>query len=195
MRVIALKDYASRVGGMKVARSNLKRFGIPADEFLDERILEACEKAPPNTNIGRWPPEFLTLSPTEGVGAMVHLFHQAKLDVVAHIYVGVNHLIVRNEAGQMRHCKCYTSSKGKTFYISGYLREDAPEYYVFVSFNGPRAWAIPRATILEAEEKRTQSQRTAELHPQLNRSLYGGMVFLPNKDSAHALTAKALDLA
>lgn len=156
----SVRDLAAVVGGMPEARALLAQAGISAvGDLYDSSALEAMRREPLNTNIGRKKKDRFTLAETDGIGAMKAVCDAADLDIVRHVYCGMNYLTVANAKKQRRVVKVYTRArmglieKHADFTICGFLREDAPKYYMLMCFEGPIAWVIKQTDLVKAWSK------------------------------------------
>lgn len=147
----AVDELAEQLGGVAAAKRELKKRGVLIwEDMYNHGAYQAYESEPKRTNLNANKKEFSTLAETDGFGAMKGLLDKIGLDITLHQYHRTNWLMLRNSQGARQNVKVYvtqrfTNRHGRaTFTASGFLTPQAPNYYMFVCFEGPRAWVISR---------------------------------------------------
>jgi hypothetical protein len=150
-----VKDLAEELGSLAEARAKLKLRGIEIwDGYYNHGAYLAVDSEPDTTNIRKSIKKYWTLAPTDGVGAIKHLIDAIGLDITLHQWHQTNWVMVRNERGQRQQVKVYSTQRytnrhGRAnFGVSGFLTPQAPAYYMFVCYEGPRAWVVPRKQLI-----------------------------------------------
>lgn len=151
IRLRSVEDFAKEAGGKKKALELLKKQNIRVlDGYFDERRLEAALSEPAWLKDRRreW-----NLSPTSGLGAIKQLLDPLKVDIVEHECRGSQWLTLQREKqNKPRRSTVKVYYKGGLsngnrgtkvrFDIWNFLRDDAPDYYLCMCFEGPRAWVL-----------------------------------------------------
>lgn len=147
----SVDELAELLGGMAVAKRELKKRGVPLWEGMyNHGAYTAFEAEPKRSNLQEETKRFSTLAETDGFGAMKNLLDRIGLDITLHQYHRTNWLMLRNMEGARQHVKVYVTQRfanrhGRaSFVASGFMTPQAPAHYMFVCFEGPRAWVMSR---------------------------------------------------
>ena len=175
--------------------------------YFDQGALDAVESEPKGTNIGKAAKNLFTLAGTDGVGAMKHTLDKVDLDIVRHLTRRGNLLTLRNKDKHRRQVKVYTTQRStgswscSTFSMRGFLKTDGsqPDYYMFICFQGPVAYALSRKQLVALYRKVKKSAAASDMcripkalkdHPNGALSLY----LSPDQESYLLTSSKQLGL-
>ena len=104
-----IRELAEVVGGVAKARALLRSAGVDCiGDLYDDGSIRALRSEPKVTNIGKTHKNYCTVAETDGFGAMKAVCDAADLDIVRHVYCGMNYLTVRSEKNERRTLKVYT---------------------------------------------------------------------------------------
>jgi hypothetical protein len=147
----AVDELAELLGGVAAAKKELKKRGVQVWEGMyNHGAYTAFEAEPKRSNLNGPKKELSTLAETDGLGAMKSLLDSIGLDITLHQYHRTNWLMLRNAEGSREHVKVYVTQRfanrhGRaSFVASGFLTPQASAHYMFVCFEGPRAWVMSR---------------------------------------------------
>jgi hypothetical protein len=151
-----LEDLAEELGGMAAAKKELRSRGVQVWEgCYNHGAYKAYEVEPKRSNIGRSKTAFSTLAESDGLGAIKHLMDALNLDIVLHQYHRTNWVTLRNAENKRTSVKVYVTQRyanqnGRAnFSPSGFLSPYASGHYMFVCFEGPRAWVASRRDLIK----------------------------------------------
>lgn len=204
-RLRALEDLVEELGTQAKATALLKEAGAAlVHGMFDQGALDAFNSEPKTTNVGKSSKSAFTIAPTDGVGAFKAVLDPLELDIVRHLYLRSNFLTVRNAKRQRAQLKVYCISSGHprtgnaSFTLNGFLREDAPQYFMLIVFDQVRAWVMSKqqaqllhkATVKAGGKTDTATVKKADLD-----DLNGRMRVTLGMESDYLLTsAKQLGL-
>lgn len=107
--------------------------------------------------------EACDLDPTHGLGAIKWLLDEFRVNIVRHEYVGVNFVSLRRGRGPTRRFKVHTAGRVSgyvaPFGVRNFMREDAPEQYLFVAFEPqPMMWTATADELSEVYDYPTANR-------------------------------------
>lgn len=150
-----IKDLAEELGSEPKARAELRRRGIDLfNGMYNHGAFSAVDLEPKRSNIKSKDKSQSTLAECNGVGAVKYICDKIGLDLTLHEDRQANWYMVRNGKGLHRYFKCYSAQRYANraeraqFQTSGFLTADAPQYYMFVCYQGPRAWVATRKQLI-----------------------------------------------
>lgn len=150
-----IAELAEELGGLTAAKAELKRRGIELwDGFYNHGAYQSVLVEPKATNITAKQKQYWTLSEIDGIGAIKQLSDSLGLDIVLHQFHQTNWVMLRNARGQRQQVKVYSTQRymnrhGRAqFTVAGFLTGQAPGYYMFMCYEGPRAWVVTRKQLI-----------------------------------------------
>jgi len=205
----------------KQTLAHLNALGVKVvDGFFDTVRFEAAVGEPQwlRNKRNEW-----SLSPRTGLGAVKHLLDPLGVIIIEHECRGSQYLMLRSggpsitgrsgSAGKglgskKSFCKMYykgtfisqRTNKTVSFDINNFKKDDAPDYYVCMCFEGPLMWVFSKDALLEAHASLRRSgygkyvDEMTISQSQLEREFGGIHALVNDKSSSLLVDAKQLGL-
>jgi hypothetical protein len=201
IRLRTVDNLAKEVGGRKSALALLAEKGVRViNDTFDDNRLEAAYAEPRwlHTRRQDW-----SLSHHSGLGAVKYLLDPLKVNIVQHECRGSQWLMLEGPSRRRQFVKMYytgkmtgTANPAANFQIRNFLREDAPNFYVLMSFEGPHIWSVPSRKLaemwrlLKRTRKPSESDEGFSVPAGLNEHKFGALnVYLHADDRRFKLDA------